>query len=48
MSVPDIQALDAVLNQFRTKMVQLSFLQVSSIYQPHSSLTRIPYEELME
>ncbi len=45
---PDIHALDELLSQLRKDTIALSFIQTSSVFYPSSSLTRIPYEELLE
>jgi len=47
LNVPDVNILDALLNQLRSKSICLSFLQVSSSYHPHSGFGYCPYNELM-
>ncbi len=47
-SPPDIRALDDLLSQLRKDTIALSFIQTSSVFHPNTSLTRIPYQELME
>lgn len=46
-SVPDINILDTLLNQLRSKSICLSFLEVSSSYHPHAGFGYCPYNELM-
>ena len=48
IAAPDINALDNLLAQLRKDTIALSFIKLSSVYHPQSSLARIPYEELME
>jgi hypothetical protein len=48
IAAPDINILDNLLSQLRKDTIALSFIQLSSVFHPQSSLTRVPYEELME
>ena len=45
---PDLESCDNLLNQLRTKVISVSFLQVSHNYMPHVGLARMPFHDMME
>lgn len=45
---PGLEACDNLLSQLRSKVISLSFLQVSGAYRPQNGLARMPYVEIME
>ena len=48
LCAPDLEACDNLLNQLRTKVISLSFIQVSHSYMPHTGLARMPFHDMME
>ena len=48
INIPDINTIDTLLNNLRSKTISLSFIQVSSSYHPHTGLGYCPNIELLQ
>lgn len=47
ISLPDATMFDQLLVQLRNLTISCSFLQIGTVYQPHTGLGYIPFNDLM-